>query len=236
MESEVPQLSLDLLRSTAPSDVSMFGNNNLIQGGTFVQSNSNIVAGNSSRSEYYLIFSEIYMSRNMLIVRRVEGFELLQKRVATSAFYNSAQRADPPRCHPNTRDAVIQEIFDWMVGSRDRDTWLMWLNGAAGAGKSAIAQSIAEKCVEEGLSVASFFFSRWDITRNTMASLVATLAYQIIQAIPTTLDNIIQTIEQNPLIFEQSLESQFESLIIQPLLRVAAFRTLTVTSTMHYGA
>jgi hypothetical protein len=220
MASEVSQIPLDQLRSVAAPDVSMFGGNNLIQGGTFVQSNSNIVAGSSSRSEYYLLSFPI--STCLLIVRCVEGFELLQKRVATSAFHDSAQRADPPRCHPNTRDAVIQEIFDWMVGSRDRDAWLMWLNGAAGAGKSAIAQSIAERCVAEGHSVASFFFSRWDKTRNTMASLVATLAYQIIQAIPTTLDDIIQTIEQNPLIFEQSLESQFESLIIQPLLRMAA--------------
>jgi hypothetical protein len=82
-------------------------------------------------------------------------------RVAPSTTLNSAQRADPPRCHPNTWDAVIQQIFDWMAESKDRDAWLMWRNGAAGAGKSAIAQllTIAERCVAEGLSVASFFFS-----------------------------------------------------------------------------
>jgi hypothetical protein len=53
-----------------------------------------------------------------------------------------------------------------------------------------------------------------------MAPLVATLVYQLIQAIPETSDDIILTIERNPLIFEQSLEFQIHYLLIQPLLRL----------------
>lgn len=54
-----------------------------------------------------------------------------------------------------------------------------------------------------------------------MAPLIATLAYQLIQAIPETSDDILQTIERNPLIFTKSLEVQLQQLIIDPLLRLS---------------
>jgi hypothetical protein len=118
----------------------------------------------------------------------------------------------------------MQSIYDWIVQLEQgpRNKWLLWLNGAAGAGKSAIMQSVAERCVLEAIAIASFFFVRADSTRNTMAPLVATLVYQLIQAIPETSDEIILNIERNPLIFKQSLESQLQQLLIQPLLRLPA--------------
>jgi hypothetical protein len=114
----------------------------------------------------------------------------------------------------------MEAIYYWIIKSGYRKEYLLWLNGAAGAGKSAIMQSIAERCVLAAIAVASFFFVRSDSTRNIMAPLVATLAYQLIQAIPETADDILLTIERNPLIFEQSLEDQLRELIIQPLLRL----------------
>ncbi|KJA20974.1 hypothetical protein HYPSUDRAFT_764046 [Hypholoma sublateritium FD-334 SS-4] len=148
------------------------------------------------------------------------GFQILQEHVAAPAFHNSKQRLDPPRCHENTRQAVLQELFEWIVGNAIRTASIAWLNGAAGAGKSAICQSIAEMCIAHGILVASFFFFRTDATRNTVDSLVPTIAYQIIQLIPQTKDIITQAIESNPLIFEQSLEMQLNVLIIEPLLRL----------------
>lgn len=146
-----------------------------------------------------------------------DGFERLQKEVAASAFHNSKQRVDPPRCHKHTREAILDELFSWIVGDAERTTWIAWVNGAAGAGKSAICQSLAEMCILRGILVASFFFFRTDSTRNTIDPLVATLAYQLIQLLPDTKDAITQAIESNPLIFEQSLESQLEVLIVEPL-------------------
>ena len=58
--------------------------------------------------------------------------------------------------------------MDW-VHRTDWETWyryILWLTGAAGAGKSAIAQSIIELCLVQGLIIASFFFNRSDSTRN----------------------------------------------------------------------
>ncbi|KAF9470385.1 hypothetical protein BDN70DRAFT_985013 [Pholiota conissans] len=146
------------------------------------------------------------------------GFKLLRERVAPSAFHNSAQRNDPPRCHPNTRVQILQDMFNWILQRDDRETWLLWLNGAAGAGKSAIMQTLAERCVNELIAIASFFFFRGDATRNSVGPLIATLVYQLILSIPETEEGILRTIERNPLIFDQTLESQLRQLLINPLL------------------
>ncbi len=111
----------------------------------------------------------------------------------------------------------MDKLFDWIIRNLPRETWVAWLNGAAGAGKSAICQSIAERCIQSGILVASFFFFRTDSTRNTIDPLVATLAYQIIQLLPQTKDHIVHAIESNPLIFEQTFEAQFDMLIVRPL-------------------
>jgi hypothetical protein len=114
----------------------------------------------------------------------------------------------------------MEEIYEWITKSGSRDEYLLWLNGAAGAGKSAIMQSIAERCVLAAIAVASFFFVRSDSTRNVMSPLVATLAYQLIQAIPETSSDVLLTVKRNPLIFKQSLEDQLRELVIKPLLRL----------------
>ena len=145
------------------------------------------------------------------------GFQILQDHVAPAAFHDSKQRLDPPRCHKHTRQAILEELFDWIVGNISQDKWIAWLNGAAGAGKSAICQTTAEICIQRGFKVASFFFFRNDGTRNTIEPLAATLAYQIIQLFPETRDHIVQTIESNPLIFAHTFETQLDSLIIRPL-------------------
>ncbi|KJA29450.1 hypothetical protein HYPSUDRAFT_196807 [Hypholoma sublateritium FD-334 SS-4] len=144
----------------------------------------------------------------------------LMDHVATSAFHNSAGRFDPPRCHENTRKAVLEEIFHWITQDAAREAWIMWLNGAAGAGKSAICQSIAELCIKKKIPVASFFLSLTDPTRNSTWSIAATLAYQLIQLIPAARHLVLHAIDSNPLIFQLTLDTQLEEFIIKPLRRL----------------
>jgi len=148
------------------------------------------------------------------------GFERLEKAVAPNAFHNSGDIVDPPKCHPNTRTAVINKIMDWIrgLGIDDRNTAVLWMYGPAGAGKSAIAHKIAELCVLHNLLLATFFFSHSDATRNNSKSLIATIAYQIaISDIPWAREKIFATIERDPLILTQSLEAQVTALIVEPL-------------------
>ncbi len=54
-----------------------------------------------------------------------------------------------------------------------RTQWMLWLNGAAGAGKSAIARSIVALCLAQNIIIARFFFFRTDAARNSLQSVVA---------------------------------------------------------------
>ncbi|KJA20970.1 hypothetical protein HYPSUDRAFT_763935 [Hypholoma sublateritium FD-334 SS-4] len=167
------------------------------------------------------IFTSVNNSTTQLAQK--DGFQILQEHVAPAAFHNSKQRVDPPRCYAHTREAVLEELFDWIVGNVPREAWVAWLNGAAGAGKSAICQSMAEMCILRGIKVASFFFFRTDATRNAIDPVIATLAYQIIQLLPETKELIISSIESHPLIFEQTFATQLDLLIVTPIrcLRVS---------------
>lgn len=148
----------------------------------------------------------------------MDMLERLRNEVSTNAFHNSVGRIDAPKCHPGTREEVMADIEKWIDFDGARTHWIMWLSGPAGAGKSAIAQSIAERCVKRGVPVASFFFFRTDNTRNNLQPLVATLAYQITCLYPGVKGAISSVIDANPLIFSHSVEEQFRRLVLSPLL------------------
>jgi len=138
---------------------------------------------------------------------------------ATGAVYNSLERQqlDAPKCHPNTRVAVINRIIDWLLGKIDLDALILWLYGAAGAGKSAIAHSLAEICEKHGRLLATFFFWKTAAERSDIARFVATIAYQIARAIPASHSHIGAAVDADQTIFHQSIEAQFAKLIIGPL-------------------
>jgi len=144
--------------------------------------------------------------------------------VSPNAFYDSDNRADPPKCHENTRVAVINKIMDWVKTSsiiRDTDAFMLWLYGPAGAGKTAIARRVAELCEAQGLLLASFLFFRSDPKRNTIKPLVANIAYCIARVIPGTHELIKFAIEADPLIFTYSVEVQLKKLVLEPLQLLA---------------
>ncbi|KAF5310882.1 hypothetical protein D9619_008219 [Psilocybe cf. subviscida] len=171
-----------------------FGSRSVITGGTFTQVNTN---ARSSQS----------------------AWDRLQAAVAPAAFHNSAQRFDPPRCHPNTRVAVMDELRDMALRRGNAgNARILWLTGPAGAGKSAIAQSFCDECFSANLLLASFFFNRSDPSRNTAKSFVGTLAYQIYAKVAIYHQSLIlDAIENDPLIFERSVDAQFKALIADPL-------------------
>src|SRR5271170_6949512 len=75
---------------------------------------------------------------------------------ALDAQYNSRNHA--PQCLKGTREAVIADIVQCIDGGGDRP--ICWLNGSAGSGKSAIAQTVAEVYADRNCLVGSFFFFR----------------------------------------------------------------------------
>ncbi|KDR76519.1 hypothetical protein GALMADRAFT_67099, partial [Galerina marginata CBS 339.88] len=114
------------------------------------------------------------------------------------------QRLDPPKCVPDTgtRVAIIDDISDW-VSNDDEFASMMRLYGPAGTGKSALAQTVAEICREHKRLVAIFFSSR-TATRSDGRLLIATLAYRLMLAFPSTRRFIRGSLEGDPTIFERT--------------------------------
>jgi len=149
------------------------------------------------------------------------GFKTLTKAAAPSAFYDYGHQFDAPRCHENTRVAVLEKIGDWVDLVIEITAFIMWLYGAAGAGKSAIARTMAEKLHSRQQLLATFFFSRADSSRNHIKSVIATLAYNITLSVPQSHDIITTTIEKDPHIFHRPLDHQLEELILGPLRQLS---------------
>jgi len=150
---------------------------------------------------------------------KCERWRVLKDFSAFRAIHNSEDHHEPPKCHPQTRITIRKTLMDWVEGLTST-VKILWLYGAVGTGKTAIARTIAEECHQRKLLLASFFFSRTDSTRNTVTSLVATIAYQIGNAIPQSQDLILTTIERNPKIFMESFATQLTELVFQPLAEI----------------
>jgi hypothetical protein len=99
---------------------------------------------------------------------------------------------------------------------------ILWLQGPMGSGKTPILQSIAERCHARGTLLASFFFSEFDCSRNHTSPLIATISYQMSVAIPELRSRLESILVNDPLVFEKSLEAQVQSLIVAPLMDLAA--------------
>jgi len=120
--------------------------------------------------------------------------------------------------------------MDWVKRKIDTDTFIMWLYGAAGAGKSAIAQTIAELCEEHKLLLASFFFFRADSLRSNCKRLIASLAYQVAVVIPDLRELMEAAIDNDPHLLSRSLITQFTALIVDPLAHLSETSVMDLPS------
>lgn len=112
---------------------------------------------------------------------------------------------DPVACYPGTRKEVMGSINNWIRSGHLLNPGIYWLTGPAGAGKTAIVQSIAEYCITHNISMANFFFFGDDLTRNHVGCLIETLVFQLLKLYPPPKDHIMRIISDNPIIFDQSL-------------------------------
>ena len=145
------------------------------------------------------------------LISRTLVFDELKSRISETAMHDSLARYPPPLCHPKTREKVLKTISDWIDDSYPRQR-IMWLNGPAGAGKSAITQTISERCKDNRLA-ASFFFLRNTPYRGVADRLFFTLAWQLAKSIPETRPYIETALQMEPLLYAKSINIQFNQLI-----------------------
>ncbi|KAJ7883617.1 hypothetical protein B0H13DRAFT_2667122 [Mycena leptocephala] len=132
------------------------------------------------------------------------GLHILRSAAVSDAFHDSVARYPQPKCHPETRMEILDNLWLWSSQTDPEDS-VLWLHGPAGAGKSAISQSFCEKLEAEGTLGASFFFEL-DIP---------------LAALDTGL-------ERNPSLVDRSLSTQLQKLIVEPCRQCDLGRFLTI--------
>ena len=153
-----------------------------------------------------------------LRLRTPSGLHLLYRRGSHGAAHDSGEQA--PKCHPETRKTIVADIMSW-IGDSSRTTRVLWFNGPAGAGKTAIAQTLCKRCVENLWLAGSFFFSRMaPLARNDPAYLFPTIAYQLSLAIPAVGEVIHEVVTKDPSLISKALKIQLQKLIVEPMQQV----------------
>ena len=81
-----------------------------------------------------------------------------------------------------TRRDILSHLGSWLNDEQDKRVF--WLNGLAGTGKLAIAQTFAKRTFADGKLRASFFCSRDFDDRSSIRSIFPTLAFQLAHRYP----------------------------------------------------
>ncbi|KAF9261210.1 hypothetical protein L218DRAFT_905769, partial [Marasmius fiardii PR-910] len=172
---------------------------------------SNVPGNHNTTNNYYQNFSEAGSSLSKLA-----------NQVAFHALHDSEARYPQPNVLPGTREEILRRLSRWcedpFKGSR-----VYWVHGAAGVGKSAIAQALSEKYTQNGQLAAAFFFSRNDSSRDKLDPFVATIAYQLAASKslkPLIASFINHTISSMPEVLYKTWEVQFQMLVADPSAQV----------------
>ncbi|KAF9259448.1 hypothetical protein L218DRAFT_874688 [Marasmius fiardii PR-910] len=136
--------------------------------------------------------------------------------IGFSYRHDSHARFPYPKCSGDTHKRIVDELLIWARSSQQLPG-AYWIWDSANAGKSGITQTVAEICDGKEL-LAAFFFSREDPNRNNARYLALAIAHEITAAIPDLRNKIMQAVRDKPEILHAALESQFQKLVIEPLL------------------
>jgi hypothetical protein len=62
-----------------------------------------------------------------IFLKLVASLDIPHRATASVAFHDSDERLDPPKCHPNTRLAVLTKTMRWIKREEDKETFIMWI-------------------------------------------------------------------------------------------------------------
>ncbi|CDO69449.1 hypothetical protein BN946_scf184817.g9 [Trametes cinnabarina] len=135
------------------------------------------------------------------------------------------------RCDADTRREVLAAICSWFRPNDPRlatlprplplsdpitDSSILWIHALAGAGKSTLAQTVAEWWDEDQVLGASFFCAR-DGERSNILSIFRTIAYQLACRFPWFHDALIRVVKADLDIYSSLPSRQLQKLIVEPL-------------------
>jgi len=149
------------------------------------------------------------------VLKIQEKVDLGKLRIAGEATHNSSSEGELPRCLPNTRTDLLEQIAGWVSDPAGKR--IFWLCGKAGTGKSTISRTVAQKLHDDHLLGASFFFKRGRAERSHSKLLFPTITRQLADFFPAIAPGIAASLEQDSLLCDRYVGAQFGPLLLQPL-------------------
>jgi WD40 repeat protein len=120
----------------------------------------------------------------------------------------------PEGCLEGTRVELLKDLQAW---SRDPDSpQILWLDGMAGTGKSAIARSFCHMLWEDKQLGGSFFCLRADVNRGNPKHILPTLAIQLAHQ-DVAYKSALLAILDRGISWNANLKIQVENLLYKPL-------------------
>ncbi|KAF5356219.1 hypothetical protein D9756_004324 [Leucocoprinus leucothites] len=111
---------------------------------------------------------------------------------------------------------------------------VLWMDGPAGVGKSAVAQSCAEILVKKGCLAASVFFSRPN-RRQDHKRLFPSLSYQIATKCEPFAEIVDLRIRKDPTLITKAIHEQFQELLVRPLQQLQKLEVQKMTDELQDG-
>jgi hypothetical protein len=112
-----------------------------------------------------------------------------KKSLADAALLKASYDVQNNSCQEGTRLELLRQIDNWVVKENNK---VLWLQGTAGVGKSAVASSVCETLSKGGLLGASFFFRRGGGDQAKPNKFFTTIAHQLLLKRPSTEPHILQ--------------------------------------------
>lgn len=143
---------------------------------------------------------------------------LLKQLPTAEAAFDSIRNRHAPICLPKTRGDILSRMYAWVEDQKAKP--IFWLRGLAGAGKSTVARTIADKYSSRGELGGSFFFMKGDKELGHSKMFVTTLARQLAYRVPQAQPHICRVLKRQADIAWLPLRDQWEQLIIGPLSKI----------------
>jgi hypothetical protein len=134
--------------------------------------------------------------------------------ISHGAMRDSSERDPPPRCHPGTREKATEDIIHW-IEEPNLSSSVLWVNGRAGVGKSALMQKLAER--GGAYYGGCFFFRRGVPGCNQKGFLFSTIAYQLAMNVPGMHEHVDAAMSKDSSLPRMSAAAQVERLIVAPI-------------------
>ncbi|KAK8189772.1 uncharacterized protein BKA78DRAFT_353305 [Phyllosticta capitalensis] len=155
----------------------------------------------------------------------LEKLEKLKDKLpyADGAAYNH-RKQQARKCTEKTREKILDDIQSWQKQDVHN---VFWLQGMAGAGKSTIARTVAERANEDGFAVGSFFFRRGDDALGKSDKFVTTIVREL-AVHPALCEIFVHALSKPNDVAIRDLEHQWQRLIKEPLAERKDLRILLV--------